>query len=214
VLRPCEVALGRDLLIQYCDSPVTAAAWNGLGAVGLVMTQASGRNRRGLNDAGIVGREANVTTNRRRSARANSFVFVSGGLCCTCAHAESATTNASAVGNNSQREPKLPWSVLCRCSEVSITSQSVLLVPVRCTRNRTYSGDCLAWSPRQLRMCCSRFGKEAAFSSRGSDAETMKPGRECHARAGSALVALKAKHARASRVAQSSSATGRSRPAD
>jgi hypothetical protein len=54
----------------------------------------------------------------------------------------------------------------------------------------------------------------AAFSSRGSGAETTTPGREGDARARSALVALKAKHAHASRVAQSSGATGRSRPAE
>jgi hypothetical protein len=67
---------------------------------------------------------------------------------------------------------------------------------------------------RWLRMCCSRCGKKAAFSSRDSGAETTKPGREGNARAGSALVELKAKHAHASRVAQSSGATGRSCPAE
>ena len=100
------------------------------------------------------------------------------------------------------------------CSKLSVTSQSVLRAQVMWTRDRTYSGDHLDCTARRLRICCSSCGKNAALSSRRSGAETTKPGREATPRAGSALVALKSKHAYALRVAQSSRATGRSRPAE
>jgi hypothetical protein len=81
------------------------------------------------------------------------------------------------------------------CSKLSVTSHSAPLSPVTWTRDRTYSGDRLAYSARAGCGCA-------------------KPGRDGDARAGSALVALKAEHAHAPRVAQSSGATGRSRPAE
>jgi len=98
------------------------------------------------------------------------------------------------------------------CSKLSVTSHSILRVPVTWTGDRTYSGDRLAYTARWLRICCSRCGKKAAFSPRGSGAETTKPGREGPGREAPGLVALKAEHAHASGVAQSSSATGPAPP--
>jgi hypothetical protein len=45
-----------------------------------------------------------MTTNRRRSARASSFVCALGALCCSCAQAQPATATANEVANNPQHD--------------------------------------------------------------------------------------------------------------